>query len=44
MKIGLTSNGRPFQLSQDTVLQTFAILAIRGAGKTNTGRWMGKTY
>lgn len=36
LKIGLTSSGKPFELPVDYVVQTFAILAIRGAGKTTT--------
>ncbi len=32
LTIGLTTTGRPFDLPLDAVTQTFAILAIRGAG------------
>jgi hypothetical protein len=36
LNIGLTTSGNKFELPYDTVVQTFAILAIRGAGKTCT--------
>jgi hypothetical protein len=36
LNIGAASSGKPFCLPLDAVTQTFAILAIRGAGKTVT--------
>jgi Helicase HerA, central domain len=36
LNIGLTVSGKPFTLPLDAVVQTCAILAIRGAGKTCT--------
>ena len=40
LTIGLTSTGKHFGLPLDAVTQTFAILAIRGAGKTCTAAVM----
>lgn len=40
LNIGLTSTGKHFGLPLDAVTQTFAILAIRGAGKTCTAAVM----
>lgn len=36
LELGLTASGKPFGLPHDAVTQTFAILAMRGAGKTVT--------
>lgn len=36
LEIGITASGRTFGLPLDAVTQTFALLAIRGAGKTCT--------
>lgn len=36
LNIGLSASGKPFGLALDACTQTFAILAIRGAGKTCT--------
>ena len=36
--LGKDYGGRPFALPADAVTQTFGILAMRGAGKTNTAR------
>src|SRR5438445_6375727 len=36
LTLGLTTSGKAFTLPLDAVTQTFAILAIRGAGKTCT--------
>ena len=36
LKLGLAANGRAFGIPRDAVSETFAILAIRGAGKTTT--------
>lgn len=36
LKIGLTTSGKIFALPHDAVVQTFALLAMRGAGKTTT--------
>jgi uncharacterized protein len=40
LTIGLTPSGRAFDLPLDAVVQTFAILAMRGAGKTCTAAVM----
>ena len=40
LDIGLNRAGRAFELPRDAVVQTFAILAIRGAGKTVTATVM----
>ncbi len=36
LDLGTTATGRPFTMPLDAAVQTFAILAIRGAGKTCT--------
>lgn len=36
LNIGLTTSGKAFTLPYDAVTQTFALLAMRGAGKTST--------
>jgi hypothetical protein len=33
LTLGQTSSGRPFQLPADAVVQTFAVMGIRGAGE-----------
>lgn len=36
LKIGTTAAGKPFTLPLDAAVQTFAIMGIRGSGKTST--------
>ena len=38
LMIGQTLKGNPFVLPQDALVQTFAIMGIRGAGKTTTAK------
>lgn len=40
LNLGLTSSGMPFRLPLDAVTQTFAVLAMRGAGKSSTAAVM----
>jgi len=34
LKLGLAQNGKPFGIPRDAVIETFAVMGVRGAGKT----------